>query len=114
MIAHLVELPVTGQNSFGKAWGYSRRVFERVGAAIGSIDALERQVSASLTWCLTVTFDFAPLAFIAVIVYINEAVSFQTPLEDTYHAMEIYLFRFDLVCDCLSPPGSPSAFRFSP
>jgi hypothetical protein len=31
-----------------------------------------------------------------------------------YHAIEMYLFRFDRVCCCLSGVESASALRFSP
>ena len=42
-----------------------RRVLERIGAAIRRIDAVEREVAASLTRRLAIAFDLPPFAFIA-------------------------------------------------
>jgi hypothetical protein len=43
-----------------------RRVLERIGAAIRRINAVEREVAASLTRCLTIAFDLPPFALIAM------------------------------------------------
>jgi hypothetical protein len=41
------------------------RVFEGRGAAVGSIDAVESEVAASLAWSLAIAFDLPALAFVA-------------------------------------------------
>lgn len=41
------------------------RVLEAIAAAVRSILALELEVSAPLTWCIAVAFDFSPFAFVA-------------------------------------------------
>lgn len=42
-----------------------RRVLERIGAAVRRINAVEREVAASLTRRLAIAFDLPPFAFIA-------------------------------------------------
>ena len=41
------------------------RVFESIGAAVGSVHAVETEVAASMTWCLAIALDFPPFALIA-------------------------------------------------
>ena len=71
MIAHLVEFPSTSQHSSAQAGKSLRRVLEGIGAAVGGIDALERQVSAPLTWRLAIALDLAALAFVAASGYVS-------------------------------------------
>jgi hypothetical protein len=84
-------------------------LFESIRAAIRGILTFEVEVSASLAWGVAVTFDLAPLAFVAGFwVSVEHLVNWQI-----YHAIEIYLFLFALVC--VFPLASvPSLFLFFP
>jgi hypothetical protein len=83
--------------------------FESIRAAIRGVLAFEVKVSASLAWSIAVAFDLAPLAFVAGIrVSLGHLVNWQI-----YHAIEMYLFLFALVC--VFPLASvPSFFLFFP
>ena len=41
------------------------RVFERVGAAVGSVDAVEVEVATAMARCLSIALDLPPFALIA-------------------------------------------------
>ena len=78
------------------------RVLEGRGAAVGSIDAFEGEVAASLTWSLAVTLDLSSFAFVASgrqshASDVGWCVLYGTELEP-YHAMEMYRLRFCFCC----------------
>lgn len=84
------------------------RVLEAI-AAIGRVDALQVQVTASLARCLAIALDLAPFALIAAMTI---SLCFSLPLTTaTHQASEIYLLLLDL------PPGPcwlSSAFLLFP
>jgi hypothetical protein len=75
-------------------------LLEAVRTAVRGILAFEIEVSASLTGCISIAFDLAPLAFVAVGVElaVNAMRRGIQTVNKTYHAIEIYRFLFALVC----------------
>ena len=79
---------------------YALGILEAGAAAVGRVDAFERQVAASMAWIFAIALDFATFALVAGNGYVSGALSLFTR-EHFESAMLLSLRQIDIPSDRL-------------